>query len=116
VPVIQKSAAYQSGQLVVFITWDEGEGADRAAGEHCWNSKHANKSLYPSCRVATLVLSSHTKPGTRSGSYFNHLGLLGTAEGLLDVPGSPPPADMPGRPVYLRASAAATGAASAWMS
>jgi len=27
----------------------------------------------------------HTKPGTRSGSYFNHLGLLGTAEDLLGL-------------------------------
>jgi len=86
VPIIQKSAAYQSGQLAVFITWDEGEGADKMAGEHCWNSTHANASLYPSCWVATLVLSPHTKPGTRSASYFNHLGLLGTAEDLLGLP------------------------------
>jgi phospholipase C len=35
VPVIQRSAAYQSGQLVVFITWDEGTGTDKTAGEHC---------------------------------------------------------------------------------
>lgn len=86
VPIIQDSAAYQSGQLVVFITWDEGEGADKVAAEHCWNSTHANTSLYPSCWVATLVLSPHTKPGTRSASYFNHLGLLGTAEDLLGLP------------------------------
>ena len=86
VPIIQKSAAYQSGQLVVFITWDEGNGADKADGEHCWNTTHANISLYPSCWVAALVLSAHTKPGTRSGSYFNHLGLLGTAEDMLGLP------------------------------
>jgi phosphatidylinositol-3-phosphatase len=86
VPIIQKSAAYRSGQLVVFITWDEGEGADKVAGEHCWDSKHASTRSYPSCWVATLVLSPHTKPGTRSGSYFNHLGLLGTAEDLLGLP------------------------------
>jgi len=85
VPVVQKSAAYQSGQLIVFITWDEGEGADKRAGEHCWNSAHASTSLYPSCWVSTLVLSPHTKPSTRSGSYFNHLGLLGTAEDLLGL-------------------------------
>src|SRR6266702_4608178 len=85
-PIIQKSAAYQSGQLVVFITWDEGNGADKADGEHCWNTTHANISLYPSCWVAALVLSPHTKPGTRSGSYFNHLGLLGTAEDMLGLP------------------------------
>lgn len=64
VPVIRKSAAYQSGQLIVFITWDEGEGADKAAGEHCWDSTHASTARYPSCRVATLVLSPYTRPGT----------------------------------------------------
>ncbi len=86
VPIIQKSAAYQSGQLVVFITWDEGNGADKAAGERCWNSTHANTSLFPSCWVATLVLSPYTGRGTRSGSYFSHLGLLGTAEDMLGLP------------------------------
>jgi phosphatidylinositol-3-phosphatase len=86
VPVIQRSAAYQSGQLVVFITWDEGKGADKVQGERCWSSTHANTSLYPSCWVATLVLSPFTEPGTRSGSYFNHLGLLGTAQDMLGLP------------------------------
>ncbi len=86
VPIIQKSAAYQSGQLVVFITWDEGNGADKAAGERCWNSTHANTSLFPSCWVTTLVLSPYTGRGTRSGSYFSHLGLLGTAEDMLGLP------------------------------
>jgi hypothetical protein len=76
----------QSGQLVVFITWDEGKGADDVRGEQCWNSTHANTSLYPSCWVATLVLSPFTKPGLRSGSYFNHLGLLGTAQDLFGLP------------------------------
>jgi len=86
IPIIQKSAAYQNGQLVVFITWDEGSGADDVAGEHCWDSAHANSSLYPSCRVATLVLSPYTKPRTRTGSYFNHLNLLATIEGMLGLP------------------------------
>ncbi len=85
IPVIARSAAYQSGQLVVFITWDEGTGADKADGERCWNSAHADTSLYPSCWVATLVLSPYTRAGTRSGEYFNHLGLLGTAEDLLGL-------------------------------
>ena len=89
IPVIQKSAAYQDGQLVVFITWDEGEGADLTDGEACWNSAHANASSYPSCQVATIVISPHTTPGTVSNAYFNHLSLLGTAEGLLGLPRLP---------------------------
>jgi len=86
VPIIQQSAAYASGQLVVFITWDEGNGADKVAGERCWNGMHAYTSLFLSCWVATLVLSPYTKRGTRSGSYFSHVGLLATAEDLLGLP------------------------------
>jgi phospholipase C len=89
IPIIQQSAAYQSGQLVVFITWDEGTGPDKVAGETCWDSTHANSASYPSCHVATIVMSPHTAPGTTSGGYFNHLSLLGTAEDLLGLPRLP---------------------------
>jgi phosphatidylinositol-3-phosphatase len=86
VPLIQRSAAYQSGKLVVFITVDEGTGRDKVAGEPCWNAAHARSAAFPSCHVATVVMSPHTVPGTRSGSYFSHLSLLGTAEDLLGLP------------------------------
>jgi phosphatidylinositol-3-phosphatase len=89
IPVIQQSAAYQSGQLVVFITSDEGTGSDKVNGETCSDTTHADFVTYPSCRVATIVMSPYTAPGTRSGSYFNHLGLLGTAEDLLGLPRLP---------------------------
>lgn len=89
IPVIQQSAAYQSGQLVVFITWDEGTGADKANGETCWDAAHADSVAYPSCHVATIVMSPHTTPGTTSGRYFNHRSLLGTAEDLLGLPRLP---------------------------
>ena len=56
IPVIQKSAAYQSGQLIVFITWDEGEGAGKVAGEHCWDSTHANTAR--SARSGRVTMSS----------------------------------------------------------
>lgn len=89
IPIIQQSAAYQSGQLVVFITWDEGTGSDKTDGETCWDSTHADSAAYPSCHVATIVMSPYTAPGTRSGDYFNHLSLLGTAEDLLGLPRLP---------------------------
>jgi hypothetical protein len=85
IPIIQQSAAYQSGQLVVFITWDEGTGSDKVDGETCWDATHADSSAYPSCHVATIVMSPYTTPGTMSADYFNHLGLLGTAEDLLGL-------------------------------
>jgi phosphatidylinositol-3-phosphatase len=89
IPIIQQSAAYQSGQLVVFITSDEGTGSDKANGETCWDATHADSATYPSCHVATIVMSPYTAPGTTSGSYFNHLSLLGTAEDLLGLPRLP---------------------------
>ena len=89
IPVIQQSAAYQSGQLVVFITSDEGTGSDKVNGESCWDTTHAVSATYPSCHIATMVMSPYTVPGTRSGSYFNHLSLLGTAEDLLGLPRLP---------------------------
>jgi hypothetical protein len=89
IPVIQQSAAYQSGRLVVFLTWDEGEGPDKKDGEACWNTTHANSTAYPSCHIATIVMSPYTTPGTQSAGYFNHLSLLGTAEDLLGLPRLP---------------------------
>jgi phosphatidylinositol-3-phosphatase len=96
IPVIQESAAYQSGQLAVFVTWDEGTGSDKVNGETCWDSAHASSAAYPSCHVATIVMSPYTTPGTRSGSYFNHLSLLGTAEDLLGLPRLPTAQGYPG--------------------
>jgi hypothetical protein len=89
VPLIAGSAAYQSGQLVVLITTDEGTGPDKTAGETCADAAHADPAAFPSCHVATIVMSPYTTPGTRSGSYFSHLGLLGTAEDLLGLPRLP---------------------------
>ncbi len=89
IPIIQQSAAYQSGQLAVFITSDEGTGSDKVDGETCWDATHSDSATYPSCHIATIVISPYTAPATRSGSYFNHLSLLGTAEDLLGLPRLP---------------------------
>lgn len=55
---------------MVFITWDEGEGPDKTDGETCWDTTHADSSAYPSCHVATIVISPCTTPGMTSGAYF----------------------------------------------
>jgi phosphatidylinositol-3-phosphatase len=89
IPLIQQSLAYQSGQLVVFITWDEGTGADKVDGESCWDTAHADSSAYPSCHVPAIVMSPYTTPGTVSDAYFNHLSTLATAEDLLGLPRLP---------------------------
>ena len=67
-PTITASPAYRAGNTVVFITWDENDGA---SGN----------------QVATIVVSPSTRPGTRSTEAFTHYSLLRTTEQLLGIPG-----------------------------
>ena len=78
-PTIFNSPEYQAHQVVVFVTWDEGEGGSN--GENC-----ATNTSDPSCSVATIVASPSTSPGTQSGVLFNHYSLLLTTERLLGLP------------------------------
>ncbi len=78
--------AYRSGDTAIFVTWDEGTGRDRRNGETCSDSRHANTAAYPSCWVATIVISASTRPKTRSATYFTHYSLLRTTEELLGLP------------------------------
>ena len=66
-PEITASPDHRAGDTVIFITWDENDGAD---GNH----------------VATIVVSPSTRPGTRSGEAFTHYSLLRTTEELLGIP------------------------------
>lgn len=77
IPKIVRSRAYRSGETVVFITFDEGaEGF--GSSDRC-----ASNAGDPGCRVATIVISPYTRPGTRSREPFNHYSLLRTTEQLL---------------------------------
>jgi hypothetical protein len=62
-----RSPEYRSGSTVVFITWDEQDGATH---QH----------------IATLVVSPDTRPGTRSATPFDHYSLLATTEDILGLP------------------------------
>jgi phospholipase C len=75
---ILRSRAYKSDTTAVFITWDEGEGG---TSQNC-----ATNTTDIGCRVATIVISPSTKPGTKSGRLFNHYSLLRTTEQLLGRP------------------------------
>lgn len=77
-PTILNSPEYQSGSTAVFVTWDEGEGGT--------SNQCATNTTDVGCRVATIVISPSTVPGTTSGRLFNHYALLGTAEQLLKLP------------------------------
>ncbi len=88
-PKITSSAAYQSGNTVVFITWDEGEfGPGFSVGEDC----AARTNTDSSCHIALLVVSPYTKPGKSTSRFYNHYSLLRTTEQLLGLPRS----DVPG--------------------
>jgi hypothetical protein len=66
VPLIVKSAQYQSRSLVLFITFDEND-------------------LMASNKVPTLVIAPTTPRGTRVAMRFTHYSLLRTTESLLHV-------------------------------
>ena len=77
-PTILNSAEYRAGQVVVFVTWDEGEGG---TSNNC-----ATNTSDVGCRVAAIVASPSTHVGTTSGTLFNHYSLLLTTEQLLRLP------------------------------
>jgi hypothetical protein len=77
VPKILSSSEYKTGKVVLFITWDEGEGGT--------SSDCATNTTDIGCHVATLVASPSTKRGTKSGTLLNHYSLLGTTERLLHL-------------------------------
>ena len=66
-PRLLRTSGYRSGSTVVFITWDEDDGA---AHQH----------------IPTLVVSPDTRPGTRSATAFDHYSMLATTEDLLGLP------------------------------
>jgi len=79
-PKILNSAAYQSGTIAVFVTFDEGEAPGFNFGEDC-----ATNTTDESCHVVTIAISPSTPPGTVSARLFNHYSLLKTTEKLLRI-------------------------------
>ena len=65
VPRILRSPAYRKGSLVLFITWDEGEGSER---------------------IPLVVASPWTPAGRRVARAASHYALLKTTEQLLGLP------------------------------
>jgi phospholipase C len=79
-PAILNSTVYRAGTTAVFITWDEGSGGYPV--EDCDDTSSTDTS----CVVPTIVISPSTRPGTRSGAFFDHYSLLGSTEQLLGLP------------------------------
>jgi phospholipase C len=76
-PSIFASTGFRTGSVVVFVTWDEGEGG---RSNNC-----PTNTTDVGCHVATVVVSPSTKAGTRSATLLNHYSLLRTTEELLHL-------------------------------
>lgn len=61
------SAEYARGTMAIFVTFDE---SDLGSSDS---------------RVATVVVSPATAPGTRSAAFFTHYSLLRTTEEMLGI-------------------------------
>jgi hypothetical protein len=71
------SPAYQAGGMVVFVTFDEGDGG---SSNRCARNVHDQ-----GCHVPLFVVSPYTQAGMRSDALFNHYALLHTTEELLGI-------------------------------
>ncbi len=74
-PRMLSSRQYLAGKMAIVITYDEGAGG--RSGQSCVASSDS------SCRIATVVISPTTRPGTRSATSFSHYSLLRTTEDAL---------------------------------
>src|SRR5260370_40694059 len=62
VGLVAGSAQYQSGNTVIFVTYDEGTGPDATAGENCASETADLGGQQPSCHVPFFVLYPGTIP------------------------------------------------------
>ncbi|PZS05960.1 MAG: hypothetical protein DLM56_01685 [Pseudonocardiales bacterium] len=82
-PQIFASPDYTSGQLVVFVTWDEGTGGAGIRGMDCLSEQYLSDA---GCHIPTLVFSTSVTPGASDGTFFSHYSILKTTEELLGQP------------------------------
>jgi len=80
VPLLIASGAYKARDTAIFIVWDEGEGGNYSAGEHCVASSDT------SCHVPLIVVAPSVPKGVKVGGNYSHYSLLATIDWLLGVP------------------------------
>ncbi|MCW2972175.1 MAG: phosphoesterase [Thermoleophilia bacterium] len=80
-PRITDSPAYRRGDVVVIVTWDEGDRR-RAPGVSV-NTPCPRTSLRADCHVATMVVAPSIKPGTTVTQHVDHVDLLHLTQVLL---------------------------------
>jgi uncharacterized protein YukE len=79
--MISATSDYQSGNTVIFVTFDEGEVTTNPSNleEDCL------ATLSETCHVVTLVISPYLH-GMSVNTFFSHFSLLKTAEQMLGLP------------------------------
>ena len=85
--MIQGSPDYQSGNLVVMITFDEGTIGGHIPGEDAVGENCADPAISPlatSCQVQTWIAGRYI-PGYTYTSYMNQFGLLAATERILGL-------------------------------
>ena len=81
---VAATPAYQSGSLLVVVTYDEGTGPDSKRGEDCTNQAADVAGLQGSCHIAAFVVypwASGADP-----TFFDHYSLTRTVEEIFGLP------------------------------
>ena len=89
---VQQSNSYQSGNTLMFVTYDEGTGADAVNGEDCTNQSldlpvtRGVSAHQDSCHVPLFVVYPYTPAGESDSSFFDHSSLTKTVEDIFGLP------------------------------
>lgn len=89
---VQQSNSYQSGNTLVLVTYDEGNGADKVNGEDCTNESldlpvaNGVSSHQESCHVPLFVVYPYTPAGASDPTFFDHYSITKTVEDLFGLP------------------------------
>ena len=92
VATVQQSASYQSGNTLLLIAYDEGQGADFAVGENCTDMSldlpvtNGMSAHQDSCHVPLFVVDPYTPAGVADPTFFDHYSITRTIEDLFGLP------------------------------
>ena len=74
--------AYQNGNTLILLTWDEGVEGGRPFNEDCLSGSGLTDE---SCHVPLIAISPHIAAGSAPSAFFTHYGLLKATERLLGI-------------------------------
>jgi phospholipase C len=89
---VQDSNSYQAGDVLVLVTYDEGDGQDSEVGEDCADESMDmpvvdNVSAHQeSCHVPLFVVYPYTPTDDVDGTFFDHYSITKTVEDIFGLP------------------------------